>query len=41
MKKIGRLVLNMKKFAAEFKEFALRGNVVSLAVGLIIGAAFQ
>jgi len=25
----------------EFKEFALRGNVMSLAVGLIIGAAFQ
>ena len=25
----------------EFKEFALRGNVMSLAVGMIIGAAFQ
>ena len=25
----------------EFKEFALRGNVMSLAVGVIIGAAFQ
>ena len=24
----------------EFKEFALRGNVIDLAVGLIIGAAF-
>ncbi len=24
----------------EFKEFALRGNVVDLAVGVIIGAAF-
>ena len=24
----------------EFKEFALRGNVVDLAVGLIVGAAF-
>lgn len=24
----------------EFKEFAMRGNVVDLAVGLIIGAAF-
>ena len=31
----------MKKFMAEFKEFALRGNVMSLAVGVIIGAAFQ
>jgi len=25
---------------SEFKEFALRGNVVDLAVGVIIGAAF-
>ncbi len=25
----------------EFKEFALRGNVVDLAVGVLIGAAFQ
>lgn len=31
----------MKKFLAEFKEFALRGNVINLAVGVIIGAAFQ
>ena len=30
----------MKKFFKEFKEFALRGNVMSLAVGMIIGAAF-
>ena len=27
-------------FASEFREFALKGNVVDLAVGLIIGAAF-
>ena len=27
-------------FASEFKEFALRGNVLDLAVGVIIGAAF-
>ncbi len=26
---------------SEFKEFVLRGNVVDLAVGVIIGAAFQ
>ena len=26
---------------AEFKEFALKGNVIDLAVGVIIGAAFQ
>ncbi len=31
----------MKKFLTEFKEFALRGNVMDLAVGVIIGAAFQ
>jgi large conductance mechanosensitive channel len=30
----------MSGFLQEFKEFALRGNVVDLAVGLIIGAAF-
>lgn len=30
----------MKKFFAEFKAFALRGNVVDLAVGIIIGGAF-
>jgi large conductance mechanosensitive channel len=27
-------------FAKEFKEFALKGNVLDLAVGVIIGAAF-
>lgn len=27
-------------FAAEFKEFAMKGNVVDLAVGVIIGGAF-
>jgi len=31
----------MKKFLREFKEFALRGNVMNLAIGVIIGAAFQ
>ncbi len=31
----------MKKFFGEFKTFALRGNVVDLAVGVIIGGAFQ
>ena len=30
----------MKKFFSEFKEFAMRGNVVDMAVGVIIGAAF-
>lgn len=30
----------MKKFFKEFKEFALKGNVMDLAIGMIIGAAF-
>jgi len=30
----------MKSFILEFKEFASRGNVIDLAVGVIIGAAF-
>jgi large conductance mechanosensitive channel len=30
----------MTGFFREFKEFALRGNVVDLAVGIIIGVAF-
>ena len=29
------------KFFKEFKEFALRGNVLDLAVGVLIGSAFQ
>ena len=32
---------NMKKFLREFRDFALKGNVMNLAVGVIIGAAFQ
>lgn len=31
----------MKKFLKEFQTFALKGNVMDLAVGVIIGAAFQ
>ncbi len=30
----------MKKFLEEFKAFALKGNVVDLAIGMIIGGAF-
>ena len=30
----------MKSFISEFKEFALRGNVMDMAIGIIIGAAF-
>ena len=35
------MVKFLKNFMAEFKEFALRGNVMDLAIGVIIGAAFQ
>ena len=31
----------MKKFMKEFKEFALKGNMFDMAVGIIIGAAFS
>ena len=31
----------MKKFFKEFKEFALKGNVMDMAVGVIIGGAFS
>ena len=31
----------MKKFFAEFKKFISRGNVVDMAVGVIIGGAFS
>ena len=31
----------MKKFFTEFKEFINKGNVVDMAVGVVIGAAFK
>ena len=30
----------MKKFMQEFKEFAVKGNMIDMAVGVIIGGAF-
>lgn len=30
----------MKKFFQEFKEFTARGNVIDLAIGVVIGSAF-
>lgn len=30
----------MKKILKEFKEFAVRGNAVSMAVGIVVGGAF-
>ena len=32
--------MNWKNFWKEFKEFAIKGNAVDLAIGVIIGAAF-
>ena len=31
----------MKKLLAEFKKFALKGNVIDMAVGVMIGGAFS
>lgn len=31
----------MKKFLSEFKEFAIKGNMIDLAIGMIIGASFN
>lgn len=30
----------MKKFMTEFKEFAMRGNVLDMAIGVVLGGAF-
>ena len=30
----------MKKFIEEFKKFAIKGNVVDMAIGVVIGGAF-
>lgn len=30
----------MSKFLSDFKDFALRGNVIDMAVGVIVGGAF-
>ena len=31
----------MKNFLDEFKKFALRGNVIDMAIGVVIGSAFS
>ena len=33
-------MLPLKKFFEEFKAFAMRGNVIDMAVGVVIGGAF-
>ena len=38
LKKQGK---GIAKFMEEFKKFALRGNVMDMAVGVIIGGAFS
>lgn len=30
----------MKKFFSDFKEFAMKGNIIDMAVGVVIGSAF-
>ena len=35
-----KVIANSSKFLGEFKEFISRGNVVDLAIGVIMGAAF-
>ena len=37
----GKAVEKSKGFIGEFREFIMRGNVMDLAVGVIIGGAFQ
>ena len=31
----------MQRFWSEFKEFAMKGSVIDLAIGIVIGTAFQ
>ena len=31
----------MRQFLAEFKKFALKGNVLDMAVGVVIGGAYS
>jgi large conductance mechanosensitive channel len=37
----GGMEIKMKKFLEEFKAFALKGNVMDMAIGVIIGGAFS
>ena len=38
--KVGKLKEKGHGFFAEFKEFVMRGNVMDMAIGVIIGGAF-
>ena len=33
-------LIKMKKFFKEFRDFAVKGNMMDLAVGMIVGTAF-
>ena len=40
--RVGGIIMSKEKgFFAEFKKFIMRGNVIDLAVDVIIGGAFQ
>lgn len=39
-KSIGGIFMALKETIQEFKEFAIKGNVIDMAVGVIIGGAF-
>ena len=39
--KLDKIKGKSKGFFAEFRDFILRGNVMDMAIGVIIGAAFQ
>jgi large conductance mechanosensitive channel len=38
--RIGKPLKNVNPFFKEFRDFAMRGNVIDLAIGVVIGAAF-
>jgi large conductance mechanosensitive channel len=38
--RLGKPIKHVNPFLKEFRDFAMRGNVIDLAVGVIIGAAF-
>jgi large conductance mechanosensitive channel len=40
MDRMGKPIKNVNPLLKEFRDFAMRGNVIDLAVGVIIGAAF-
>lgn len=41
MKRIKKTDIKVRKFLDEFKAFAIKGNMVDMAVGVIIGGAFS